>query len=50
MGYQCCKMCALSSYKGHFCKHWNRRTSPNRGWCSDIALKKKYQDKNPRNS
>lgn len=40
--YQCCKMCKLSSYNGKFCDHYNRRTSPNKGWCKEIILKKEY--------
>lgn len=39
--YQCCKMCKLSSYRGHFCEYWNRRTSANKGWCREIVLKDK---------
>ena len=40
--YQCCKMCKLSSYKGNFCDFYNRRTSPHKGWCKEIALKDEY--------
>lgn len=43
--YQCCKMCNLSSYRGHFCEFWNRRTSANKGWCKMIVLKEKYRAK-----
>lgn len=35
-------MCKLSSFKGNFCNHWNRRTSPNKGWCKEISLKDEY--------
>ena len=41
MGYQCCRMCILSSYKGRFCTFWNRRTSPNKGWCKEIIVNNK---------
>ena len=40
--YQCCKMCKMSSYKGKFCDLYNRRTSPNKGWCKKIILKNEY--------
>ena len=32
----------MSSYKGKFCNLYNRRTSPNKGWCKEIALKDEY--------
>lgn len=35
-------MCKLSVYKGNFCKLYNRRTSPNKGWCKEIILKDEY--------
>ena len=35
-------MCKLSSYKGKFCDRYNRRTSPNKGWCKEIVLKDTY--------
>ena len=49
--YQCCKMCKWSSFKGHFCEFWNRKTSANKGWCNNIVLKDKYknQSKNENN-
>ena len=40
--YQCCKMCTSSSYRGKFCNLYNRRTSPNKGWCEEISLKDEY--------
>ena len=40
--YQCCKMCIRASLNGKFCDHYNRRTSPNKGWCKDITLKDEY--------
>lgn len=45
MGYQSCKMCKLSSFKGHFCDYWNRRTSANKGWCKEIVIKEEYNKK-----
>lgn len=41
--YQSCRMCKLSSYRGHFCEYWNRRTSASKGWCKEIVLKDKYK-------
>ena len=35
-------MCKFSSYKGNFCDIYNRRTSPNKGWCKEITLKDEY--------
>lgn len=32
----------MSSYKCKFCKRYNRRTSPRKGWCKEIALKDEY--------
>lgn len=42
--YQYCRMCKLSSFKGNFCNHWNRRTSASHGWCKEIILKDEFDE------